>query len=58
VFLKAGPTVVSPWHDIPLYADASKGLLNFICEIPKETKAKARALPVPAGRRGAPPSRA
>jgi len=43
MFLKAGSTVVSPWHDVPLYADASKGLLNFICEIPKETKAKARA---------------
>jgi hypothetical protein len=33
---------VSPWHDVPLHADAAKGLLNFICEIPKESKAKAR----------------
>ncbi|PSC76323.1 inorganic pyrophosphatase [Micractinium conductrix] len=30
--------VVSPWHDIPLYA--GDGLLNFICEIPKESAAK------------------
>jgi hypothetical protein len=43
VFLKSGDTVVSPWHDVPLHADKAKGLLNFICEIPKETKAKARA---------------
>lgn len=30
---------VSPWHDIPLWAEEGK-LLNFICEIPKETSAK------------------
>ncbi|KAK9832579.1 hypothetical protein WJX81_000316 [Elliptochloris bilobata] len=29
---------ISPWHDIPLYADA--GLVNFVCEIPKESSAK------------------
>lgn len=34
---KSGATV-SPWHDIPLYTD--DGLLNFVCEIPKETSAK------------------
>jgi len=45
VFLKSGDTVVSPWHDVPLHADAAKGLLNFICEIPKDTKAKARPPP-------------
>jgi hypothetical protein len=42
VFLKSGADVVSPWHDVPLYADASGKVLNFICEIPKETKAKVR----------------
>jgi inorganic pyrophosphatase len=33
---------VSPWHDIPLYAAAGAdgGLINFVCEIPKETSAK------------------
>ena len=31
-------TLVSPWHDIPLFA--GEGLLNFVCEIPKETSAK------------------
>ncbi|DBB11692.1 TPA: V-ATPase V0 sector subunit c'' [Trebouxia sp. C0006] len=29
---------VSAWHDIPLWAE--DGLLNFICEIPKESSAK------------------
>ena len=29
---------ISTWHDIPLYLEG--GLLNFICEIPKETSAK------------------
>lgn len=33
-----GETRISPWHDIPLYA--GDGLLNFVCEIPKETTAK------------------
>ncbi|KAL4425349.1 hypothetical protein ABPG75_009365 [Micractinium tetrahymenae] len=30
--------VVSPWHDIPLFA--GDGLVNFVCEIPKESAAK------------------
>ena len=31
-------TLVSPWHDIPLYA--GEGTLNFVVEIPKESSAK------------------
>lgn len=31
-------TVVSAWHDVPLYTGAS--CVNFLCEIPKETSAK------------------
>jgi len=31
---------ISPWHDIPLYADSSRQWVNFICEIPKWTRAK------------------
>ena len=30
--------MVSPWHEIPLYA--GDGCLHYICEIPKETSAK------------------
>ncbi|GMM39003.1 inorganic diphosphatase [Saccharomycopsis crataegensis] len=32
--------VVSPFHDIPLYADESKKILNMIVEIPRWTNAK------------------
>jgi hypothetical protein len=38
LFLSHKGTTVSPWHDIPLYAGS--GLVNFVCEIPKETAAK------------------
>jgi len=31
---------ISPWHDIPLYADEDSKLCHFICEIPKWTRAK------------------
>lgn len=38
LFLETKGTTTSPWHDIPLYA--GEGLVNFVCEIPKETAAK------------------
>ena len=38
MFIKEGDKTVSPWHDIP--ASPADGLLNFFCEIPKETSAK------------------
>lgn len=38
IFLNGKGAVVSPWHDIPLFA--GNGLVNFVCEIPKETSAK------------------
>lgn len=44
LFLKSGDNVVSAWHDVPLYSSTA-GALNFVCEIPKETKAKARLSP-------------
>merc|ERR1711964_823050 len=31
---------ISPWHDIPLYANPEKTVVNFICEIPKGTPMK------------------
>jgi len=31
---------ISPWHDIPLFADSGKQIYNYICEIPKNTNAK------------------
>lgn len=36
-FVLAGKEV-SPWHDIPLFAD--NGMVHYVCEIPKETSAK------------------
>lgn len=38
VFFKSGSKTISPWHEIPLYAE--DGNLHYICEIPKETSAK------------------
>ncbi|TWU74471.1 Inorganic pyrophosphatase [Metarhizium rileyi] len=32
--------LVSPFHDVPLYADKEKGILNMIVEIPRWTNAK------------------
>jgi len=31
---------ISPWHDIPLYPAGQPGLLNFVVEIPRGTRAK------------------
>lgn len=41
-FLEAAVTQapVSPWHDIPLFADQNNGILNMIVEIPRWTNAK------------------
>ncbi len=38
LFMTEGHKVASFWHDIPL--DNGDGSVNFVCEIPKETKAK------------------
>ncbi|KAG8950467.1 Inorganic pyrophosphatase [Tulasnella sp. 424] len=32
--------VVSPWHDIPLFADQNAGILNMVVEVPRWTNAK------------------
>jgi len=34
-FQDAAGNTISPWHDIPLYADEAAGVLNFVNEIPK-----------------------
>lgn len=38
LFFKSDDKAVSPWHDVPLYADG--GLVNLVTEIPKMSKAK------------------
>ncbi|EYB89441.1 hypothetical protein Y032_0232g3059 [Ancylostoma ceylanicum] len=40
VFVKGPDGVLSPWHDVPLYADASKKIFNMIVEIPRWSNAK------------------
>lgn len=39
-FITKGGDVVSPLHDIPLWADKEKGICNMIVEIPRGTNAK------------------
>lgn len=31
---------ISLWHDLPLYADQEKGIVNYVCEIPRGTRDK------------------
>ncbi|CAG2113033.1 unnamed protein product [Medioppia subpectinata] len=42
VFIKKGDTgePVSPWHDIPLFADEGNRIYNMVVEIPRWTNAK------------------
>lgn len=40
IYLEKDGKVVSPFHDVPLYADESKKVLNMIVEIPRWSNAK------------------
>lgn len=40
IFFKGLSGYISPWHDIPLYADNEKKIYNMIVEIPRWTNAK------------------
>ncbi|KAK8138663.1 Inorganic pyrophosphatase [Apiospora sp. TS-2023a] len=40
VYVEKDGVPVSPFHDIPLYADQEKGILNMVVEIPRWTNAK------------------
>lgn len=39
-FIERDGTPISPWHDIPLYADEGHQILNMVVEIPRWTNAK------------------
>jgi inorganic pyrophosphatase len=41
VFIEKDGKVVSPFHDIPLYVNEDKTVLNMVVEIPRWTNAKA-----------------
>lgn len=40
VYIEQNGSVVSPWHDIPLFADQPNGIFNMIVEVPRWTNAK------------------
>ncbi|CDZ97057.1 inorganic diphosphatase [Phaffia rhodozyma] len=40
VYIEKDGKVVSPFHDIPLFADESKTILNMVVEVPRWTNAK------------------
>jgi len=40
VFVESNGGVVSPFHDIPLFADQNNGILNMVVEVPRWTNAK------------------
>lgn len=40
VYIEDNGAVVSPFHDIPLFADRNNGIFNMIVEIPRWTNAK------------------
>lgn len=40
IYIEKDGTVVSPFHDIPLYANEQQTVLNMVVEIPRWTNAK------------------
>jgi len=40
VYIEQNGNVVSPFHDIPLFADQNNGIFNMIVEVPRWTNAK------------------
>jgi len=40
IYLEKDGVPVSPFHDIPLYANEQQTILNMICEVPRWSNAK------------------
>jgi inorganic pyrophosphatase len=40
IFIEKDGKLVSPWHDIPLYANEQQTVLNMVVEVPRWTNAK------------------
>ncbi|MDK0628449.1 inorganic diphosphatase, partial [Clostridium perfringens] len=40
VYIEQNGAVVSPFHDIPLFADREAGIFNMVVEVPRWTNAK------------------
>lgn len=49
IFIEKDGQLVSPWHDIPLYANEQQTVLNMVVEVPRWTNAKmeVRTPPLP-----------
>jgi len=49
IFIEKDGQLVSPWHDIPLYANEQQTILNMVVEVPRWTNAKmeVRAVQLP-----------
>lgn len=43
VYIEKDGKVVSAWHDVPLYNDPEKQVLNMVVEIPRWSNAKMEA---------------
>jgi inorganic pyrophosphatase len=50
VYIEKDGVPVSPFHDIPLYANAEQTILNMVVEIPRWTNAKQEVRITPPGR--------
>jgi len=40
IFIEKDGVPVSPFHDIPLYANQEQTILNMVCEVPRWSNAK------------------
>jgi len=40
IYLEKDGVPVSPFHDIPLYANEQQTILNMVCEVPRWSNAK------------------
>lgn len=40
LFLEHNGETISPWHDIPIFADSEKETVNIVVEIPRATNPK------------------
>lgn len=47
IYIEKDGQLVSPWHDIPLYANEQQTVLNMVVEVPRWTNAKMEASDVP-----------
>lgn len=45
VTIEENGKTISPFHDVPLFADKEKGIFNMVVEIPRGTNAKFEIAP-------------